>query len=93
MPYLLGFHAIHFWNPWSILINPVLVLLMLFEILFKIASALCEYACTKLSVKPMNKTELLIKFSAFHSEINYSNGDKISERFFFKAFLVHSLYP
>ena len=22
MPYLLGFHAIHFWNPWSILINP-----------------------------------------------------------------------
>ena len=52
-----------------------------------------QYACTKLSVKPMNKTELLIKFSAFHSEINYSNGDKISERFFFKAFLVHSLYP
>ena len=43
MPYLLGFHAIHFWNPWRILINPGYVLFLGPEILSKTALAYCLY--------------------------------------------------
>ena len=43
--------TIHFWNPWSTLINPVWVLLMMFEILFKIASALCVRISTPAAKK------------------------------------------
>ena len=43
MPYLLGFHAKHFWNPWSILINPRYVLFLVPKILLKTALAYCEW--------------------------------------------------
>ena len=39
MPYLLGFHAIHFLNPWSILINLWWLLMLGPEILSNTASA------------------------------------------------------
>ena len=42
MPYFRGFHAIHFWNPWSILINPWYFLFLGSEILLKTASACCD---------------------------------------------------
>ena len=43
MPYFLGFHVMHFWNPWRMLINPWYVLFMGPEILLKTASAYCHY--------------------------------------------------
>ena len=68
MPYLLGFHAIHFWNPWGTLINPVWILLMMFKIVFKIASALCTFysnACflTALFIFPCRKVIKMIENS------------------------------
>ena len=42
MPYLLRFHAIHFWNPRSILVNPMQVLWMVFEILLRSFSGNCD---------------------------------------------------
>jgi len=41
MPCLRGFHAIHFKNPLSILINPIKFLWMVFEILLKLISGHC----------------------------------------------------
>ena len=45
MPYLLGFDAIHFWNPLSILFNPMEVLFLVPEVLLKTASAYCDLDC------------------------------------------------
>ena len=41
--YLVGFHAIHFWNPWSILISPWQFLFLRPEIWLKMTSACCVY--------------------------------------------------
>ena len=41
MPYLVGFQATHFWNPWSILINPRYILFLVPKILLKTPSTYC----------------------------------------------------
>ena len=61
MPYLLGFHAKHFWNPWSILINPGQVLCLGSDILLKMASAYCVVIIVNYSLE--NPTQMLIYIS------------------------------
>ena len=62
MTYLIGFHAIHFWNPRSTLINPGYFLFLGYEILLKSASACCEFL---LVVKNHLVGKGLVTFSSF----------------------------